>query len=149
MAHKLVGATATKWYKILGHIGPNAIKQLPKHVNSAELEELIDKRAPLKIECKTCSLAKHTQQISQRRKHEFPATRLFERLAFDIISLGEPGYNGDRYIMHFYCTYLKFNFIYTSKNKDKATVLPTIRKTHRLIKLRFYQDVVFFWSDDE
>ena len=64
MARKLVGATATKWYKILGYVGPNAIKQLPKHVNGVELEELIDKRAPLKIKCKVCLLAKHTQQIS-------------------------------------------------------------------------------------
>jgi hypothetical protein len=63
MARKLVGATATKWHKILGHAGPNTIKQLPKHVNGAELE-LNDKRAPLKIECEVCSLAKHTQQIS-------------------------------------------------------------------------------------
>jgi hypothetical protein len=64
MAYKPVGAIATKWHKILGHVGPNAIKQLPKHVNSAELTELTTKRAPLKIECKTCLLAKHTQQIS-------------------------------------------------------------------------------------
>ena len=60
MAHKLVGAIATKWYKILGYAGPDAIKQLPKHVNGVELEELIDKRAPLKIECEVCLLAKHT-----------------------------------------------------------------------------------------
>ena len=39
--------------------------------------------------------------------------------------------------------------MYIAKNKDKATVLPTIRKIYRLIKLRFNQDVVFFWSDDE
>jgi hypothetical protein len=45
-------------------ISYTAIKQLPKHVNSAELIELINKRAPLKIECKVCLLAKHTQQIS-------------------------------------------------------------------------------------
>jgi hypothetical protein len=64
IARKPVGATATKWHKILGHAGPNAIKQLPKHVNSAELEELINERAPLKIECEVCLLAKHTQQIS-------------------------------------------------------------------------------------
>ena len=63
MARKLVGAIVTKWHKILGYAGPNAIKQLPKHVNSAELE-LNDERAPLKIECEVCSLAKHTQQIS-------------------------------------------------------------------------------------
>ena len=126
MARKLVGAIATKWYKILGYAGPDAIKQLPEYVNSAELEELTTERAPIKIECEVCLLAKYTQQISQRREHKHLATRPFERLAFDIITLGELGYNGDRYVMHFYCTYSKFNFIYTAKNKDKATVLPTI-----------------------
>ena len=59
MACKLIGAIATKWYKILSHIGLNAIKQLPKYVNSVELKELIDKRAPLKIKYKVCLLAKH------------------------------------------------------------------------------------------
>jgi hypothetical protein len=59
MARKLVGAIATKWHKILGYIGPKAIKQLPKYINGAELEELINRRAPLKIECKVCLLAKH------------------------------------------------------------------------------------------
>ena len=63
MARKLVGATATKWHKILSYIGPNAIKQLPKHVNGAELK-LNDERAPLKIECEVCLLAKQIQQIS-------------------------------------------------------------------------------------
>jgi hypothetical protein len=53
IARKLVGAIAIKWYKILGYIGPNTIKQLPKHVNSIELE-LNNKRAPLKIECEVC-----------------------------------------------------------------------------------------------
>jgi hypothetical protein len=64
IARKPVRATAIKWYKMLSYIGPNAIKQLPKYVNGVELEELIDKRAPLKIKCEVCSLAKHTQQIS-------------------------------------------------------------------------------------
>ena len=43
MACKLVGAIAIKWHKILGYIGPNAIKQLPKYVDGVELEELINK----------------------------------------------------------------------------------------------------------
>jgi len=43
MARKPIGAIATKWHKILSYVGPNAIKQLPKHVNSAELKELINK----------------------------------------------------------------------------------------------------------
>ena len=37
MAHKLVRATATKWHKILGYTGSNAIKQLPKYINGAKL----------------------------------------------------------------------------------------------------------------
>ena len=37
MVYKLVKAIAIKWYKILGYIGPNAIKQLPKYVNGVEL----------------------------------------------------------------------------------------------------------------
>ena len=61
MARKPIGATATKWHKILGHAGPDAIEQLPEHVNGAELEELNDERAPLKIECEVCLLAKQTQ----------------------------------------------------------------------------------------
>ena len=60
MACKLVGAIATKWYKILGYVGPNAIKQLPKYVNGVELTELNTKRVPLKIKYETCLLAKHT-----------------------------------------------------------------------------------------
>ena len=64
MAYKLVRAIALKQHKILGHAGPDAIEQLPKHVDGVELEELIDKQAPLKIECEVCLLAKHTQQIS-------------------------------------------------------------------------------------
>ena len=63
MARKLVGATATKWYKILGYVGPNAIKQLLKYVNGVELEELNNERAPRKIECEVCLILKYTQQI--------------------------------------------------------------------------------------
>ena len=59
MAYKLVGAIATKWHKILGYVGPNAIKRLSKHVNSAELK-LNDERALIKIEYEVCSLVKHT-----------------------------------------------------------------------------------------
>ena len=61
MARKLIGAIATKWYKILGYIGPNAIKQLLEHINGVELEELTTERAPIKIECEVYLLVKYTQ----------------------------------------------------------------------------------------
>jgi hypothetical protein len=56
MARRLVRAIATKWYKILDYIRPNAIKQLPKYINGIELT---NKRAPLKIKYKVYLLAKH------------------------------------------------------------------------------------------
>jgi len=43
MACKLVGAIAIKWHKILSYVGPNAIKQLSKYVNGAELTKLTTK----------------------------------------------------------------------------------------------------------
>ena len=69
MARKLIGATATKWHKILGHAGADVIEHLPQNVTGAELTNeltgaLTDERAPLKVECEVCSTAKHTQQIS-------------------------------------------------------------------------------------
>ena len=61
MARKLVRAIALKWYKILNYAGPDAIKQLPKHVNSIKLTELAKERVPLKIKYKICLVSKHTQ----------------------------------------------------------------------------------------
>ena len=60
MARKLVRAMAIEWHKILGYIRPNAIRQLPKYVNSVELTELTtSERVPLKVKCEVCLLAKH------------------------------------------------------------------------------------------
>jgi len=60
MAYKLIGATATRWYKILSYIGPNTITQLPKHIISVKLTEFeTNKRALLKIKCEVYLLVKH------------------------------------------------------------------------------------------
>jgi len=59
MAYKPIRAIAIKWHKILGYIEPTAIKQLSKYVGGAEITKLTTKRAPLKIKCKTCLLAKY------------------------------------------------------------------------------------------
>ena len=61
MACKLVGATALKWYKILGYIGPDIIEQLLKYINSIELTKLTTEWAPLKIKYETYSVSKYIQ----------------------------------------------------------------------------------------
>ena len=61
MARKPIGAITTRWHKILGYIGPNAITQLPKYVISVELTKFkTNERVPLKIKYKVCLLVKHT-----------------------------------------------------------------------------------------
>ena len=64
MAYKLVRVTALKQHKILGHTGPNTIKQLFKYIDSTELTKLAEERALLKIKYKTYLVLKYTQQIS-------------------------------------------------------------------------------------
>ena len=64
MACKLVRATASKWYKILGYIGPDAIKQLLKHINGVKLTKLVKEQLPLKIKYETYLMAKYIKQIS-------------------------------------------------------------------------------------
>ena len=41
MVYKLVGATVLKWYKILGYIGPDAIKWLFKYIDDIKLIKLV------------------------------------------------------------------------------------------------------------
>ena len=43
MARKLIGAIAIEWHKILGYARPDAITQLLKYINGAELTNLINK----------------------------------------------------------------------------------------------------------
>ena len=73
MACKLVRATALKQYKILGYIGPDAIKQLFKYINGIVLTKLINEQVPLKIKYKTYLILKYIQQISQRQEYKFLA----------------------------------------------------------------------------
>jgi hypothetical protein len=43
MPCKLVRAIAIKWHKILSYVGSDAVKWLPKYVNSIELTKFTNK----------------------------------------------------------------------------------------------------------
>ena len=64
MACKLVRAIVLRWYKILGYVGPDVIKQLFKNANGIKLTELAEERVPLKIKYKICLITKYILQIS-------------------------------------------------------------------------------------
>lgn len=110
---------------------------------------MVDGRAPRTHECDVCGLSKMKQQISRRAKHEHPATRPFERVCFDIIELYQPALNSYIYGLHFYDVYSKFNLVFSTPTKQKAAILPIIRKVHRLAAIQFNQKMTMFWSDNE
>ncbi|KAF2834676.1 hypothetical protein M501DRAFT_1000139, partial [Patellaria atrata CBS 101060] len=83
----------------MGHSGPEAIKHLTTDVVGAE----IDGRGPSTIDCEVCAVSKATEIVSRRPLDE-PATRIFQRVSYDIVSF-PPGYNGHRYLTHYHCDY--------------------------------------------
>ena len=110
---------------------------------------LSNARAPRTHECEVCGLSKMKQQISRRSTHEQPATRAFERVSFDLIEPYQPALYGHIYVLHFYDVYSKFNLVFSSPTKQKATILPIIKKVHRLAAVQFNQVMTMFWSINE
>ena len=139
---------AVALHQLMACASPEAISKLPDNVLGINLSKH-DGRAPRTQECDICGLSKMKQQISRRPSHEHPATRPFERVCFDLIELYQPALNGHIYILHFYDVYTKFNLVFSSPTKEKATILPIIRKVYKLAAVRFNQLMTMFWSDNE
>ena len=145
---KPITKDAIALHQLMACASPEAIDHLP--ANTLGIRPLDEPgRAPRTHECDSCGLSKMKQQISRRPAHEQPATRPFERVAFDLIELYQPSLSRNIYVAHFYCTYSRFNLVFITPTKQKAAILPIFRKVHKLAATRFQQAVMFFWSDNE
>jgi hypothetical protein len=145
-ARKSITADAIELHPLMACASPEAIEKLSSNALGVNM---VDGRATRTHECEVCGLAKMKQQISRRTEHERPATRPFERLCFDIIELRQPALNSHVYILHFYDVYSKFNLVFSTPTKQKATILPIIKKVHKLAAVQFNQVMTMFWSDNE
>jgi hypothetical protein len=140
-ARKPITADAVELHQLMACASPEAIDKLSS--NALGVNQ-VDGRAPRTHECEVCGLAKMKQQISRRTEHEQPATRPFERVCFDLIELYQPASNTHIYILHFYDVYSKFNLVFSTSNKQKATILLIIRKVHKLAAVKFKQVMTMF-----
>jgi hypothetical protein len=131
---KPITSDAVELHQLMACASPEAIKHLSSNALGVNA---VDGRAPRTHECEVCGLTKMKQQISRRSTHEHPATRPFERVCFDLIELYLPALNGYIYVLHFYDVYSKFNLVFSSPTKQKAAILPIIRKVHRLAAVQF------------
>src|SRR5437764_411781 len=102
----------------MGHAGKQAIEHLEEAVTGAKVTNL--NTAPKVIDCEDCSLGKAHEIISRRSDTENPANESLERVAYDLIPITR-GYNGDKWVSHFYCTKIANHFVYTHPRKGQAT----------------------------
>ncbi|KAF2462899.1 uncharacterized protein BDR25DRAFT_363434 [Lindgomyces ingoldianus] len=116
---------ATALHHIWGCISPEAVTHLHESVTGVQPPT---GRAPNTVECDLCALLKMKQQISRRNEHEIPVDGPFQRVAFDLIELWSPSIHKNIYVVHFYCTWLKYNLVFVTLSKEKAVILPIIRK---------------------
>src|SRR2546430_10095078 len=115
-----IEAPAEKWHKIMGHAGQPAIEHLEEAVTGAKVTNL--NTTSKVIDCEDCSLAKAHEIISRRSDTENPADEPLERVAYDLIPMTR-GYNGDKWVSHFYCTTTSSHFVYTHPRKGQATAI--------------------------
>ena len=73
----------SRWHKVLTYTGLEAIKHLKEHTNGAKVED--PEEAPKTINCELCLVSKTRHLISCHIGSEEPATKPFERVAFDLI----------------------------------------------------------------
>jgi hypothetical protein len=131
---KSITKSATDLHYLMACAGPETIAHLASSTTGIEM---VEGRAPQTHECDACGTSKATQVISRRSDHEQPATRSFEKVAFDIIELYEPTIDQTVYIYHFLCTFSKFNIVLLSKDKKKTSIILAIKKVHKLAAVQF------------
>jgi hypothetical protein len=124
--HQPLELTAEEAHDIWGHPSTKVISKLEKGVNSVKVKEATE--APTWQNCTTCIEAKLHKFISRRPLRE-PATRPFERLAFNLVQLrqtGERCYNGDVWLFHAVGQNCKLYLAACLPNKSAPMLLTTI-----------------------
>lgn len=109
-------ASADIWHRRLGHLYAGQLDKLAKMVDGMEIKGPI---LPTKDHdpelCETCQLTKARRQISRRVVGR--SYGRFGRVHFDLVQISE-GYNGDRWMTHFYVEGIRLHAVYTHRRKN-------------------------------
>lgn len=107
-------ATPKRWHRRLAHMYEQRVEKL------AEMADGIELTAETRTEedpehCETCQLTKATRQVSRRA--QAPVYGALGRVHFDLIQIKE-GFNGDRWITHFYLDGIRYHHVETHPRKN-------------------------------
>jgi hypothetical protein len=109
-------ASARRWHRRLGHAFDQKIEKLPVMVDGVKIEGICeDNRHDNPERCEVCQLTKAKRQIS-RRTTGTPYGK-YGRIHFDLVQI-DPGYNGDRWMTHFYLEGVRLHATYTHEKKN-------------------------------
>ncbi|KAF2281526.1 uncharacterized protein EI97DRAFT_473075, partial [Westerdykella ornata] len=112
---------------MLVHAGQRAIEHLEQAVDGIKFTN--GPEAPKWKECEECIHSKLSKMISRRPQRE-PATRPFQQIGVDLIQLrktGEGCYNGDKWLLHLVCQFLRYHLGRTIKEKKKGTLTQVVK----------------------
>lgn len=109
-------ASARRWHRRLGHAFDQKIEKLPEMVDGVKIDGICeDNHHDNPERCEVCQLTKSKRQIS-RRTTGTPYGKC-GRIHFDLVQI-DPGYNGDRWMTHFYLEGVRLHAAYTHEKKN-------------------------------
>ncbi|KAJ6038614.1 hypothetical protein N7460_007331 [Penicillium canescens] len=109
-------ASARRWHRRLGHAFDQKLEKLPEMVDGVKIDGICeDNQHDNPERCEVCQLTKAKRQIS-RRATGTPYGK-YGRIHFDLVQI-DPGYNGDRWLTHFYLEGVRLHAAYTHEKKN-------------------------------
>lgn len=107
-------ASAARWHQRLGHLYWEKLGQLPKLVDGVDIAGPIQQREVDDPHlCSTYQQSKAQSQISRRYRDDRKLT-----VHFDLIQVNA-GFNGDKWVSHFYVEKTHFHTAWTHKGKNE------------------------------
>jgi hypothetical protein len=113
------------WRTRLGYPSEEATHRLPASAEGVELTDKPTSDIPKPLN-ESYEVANPKHQISRRHPHQ-PPTRPFEILWADLVYETIPGYDGSRWVLHYYCPFLKLHIVERLRRKgDISDSIPAM-----------------------
>ena len=138
-------ATSHRWHEILGHIGKERIKNIMANCEGVEVLDP-STQALTTNQCPTCALAKSHQHHSRISRITLDTTP-FGHMSMDLMEF-IPGYNGDKWLFHFYDLSTHLHFVETTPYKSQEYVLLALQKLLAVVS-SINRKILKFGSDQD
>ena len=135
-------ATFDQWHEMMGHLYPEALRQLPAQCSGVKLltDQLTDPK------CEICYI-----NGSKRIPYRHPIAKFpvpFRKVFWDIIHL-PTGMTNERYMLHFICSCSRINHVYSLSDRKERTIVNAMDQYSRNIETRWGLKIKILHGDGE